>query len=141
MDMLANGSDVYSFKAGSNNNKFQTSSTALKTTKEFLSTCPTDNYVIVVQPGLHYADLAVEGGSPMKELMKVVDDAAAEGKYIVPEVVGEAVDGAAIKAFLDEACGQKNKEAQVAHIDLRALPEAWESRAGALATNGMSVLG
>ncbi|KAK0392193.1 hypothetical protein NLU13_1691 [Sarocladium strictum] len=123
------------FKAASNNNKIQTSSAALKTTKDFLSTCPTDSYVIVVQPGLHYADLAVEGGSPMKSLIETVDRFDAKGKFIVPEVVGEAVDGTSIKDLIHEACGQERKEVQVHHIELRALVGSGDIRTRTLTSN------
>lgn len=72
----------------------------------------------------------------MKELMKVVDNAASKGKFIVPEVVGGPLDGAQIVTLIEEACQQKNKEAQVTQLTLPSLPNSGEARSLALASNG-----
>ncbi|KAL2211977.1 BIG1-domain-containing protein [Sarocladium strictum] len=135
LQSIANASDVSSITTKSDNSHIQTIDTALKSLKDFLSTCPTKNYAVVAQPELHYADLAVEGGSLMKELMKVVDNAASKGKFIVPEVVGGPLDGAQIATFIEEACQQKNKEAQVTQLALPSLPSSGEARSLALASN------
>ncbi|KAH8174219.1 hypothetical protein LIA77_05638 [Sarocladium implicatum] len=118
------------FKAGVSNDKIQTSAT-----KDFLSTCPTQRYVVLTQAGLHYSDLVAEGGNPMKKLWSVIESDASTGSYIVPEVVGSAVDSVDIKAHIEESCRRQDKTWVMGQADLASLGEDNGQRIETLAAN------
>ncbi|KAL6819328.1 BIG/ATPase V1 complex, subunit S1 [Trichoderma sp. SZMC 28015] len=110
----------------------QTSSSVLGFTKDALSTCPTDRYLIVSQPGLNTQDIRRSSGCVMPHLCKVVDDERIKGKSIVNEVVGNLED-AHLSEYIKSACAKQGKTATVEEIHLA--PLSWEDRAAAFAAN------
>lgn len=72
----------------------------------------------------------------MKELWSVVDRTASKGRFIVPEVVGNAVGGDEIKQFIEDNCHSAEKSWVTAYTTFPALSDAGESRAITLTQNG-----
>ncbi|KAL7949206.1 BIG/ATPase V1 complex, subunit S1 [Trichoderma barbatum] len=112
--------------------QIQTSSSVLGFAKDALSTCPTDHYLLVSQPGLNTEDIRRSNGCVMPHLCKVVGDERIKGKSIVTEVVG-ALEDAQLSEYIKSACAKKGKAATVDEVHLVPLP--LEGRAGAFAAN------
>ncbi|CAM1508501.1 Fc.00g053490.m01.CDS01 [Cosmosporella sp. VM-42] len=108
------------FSDASNSNQIQTSSQALKYTKEVLSSCPTDRYLLVSQPGLNAADVEGSDSSSMPHLSRAVEDSHIKGKFIVSEVFGETTK-AGLADYINKACAQKNKKVAVDELSLAPL--------------------
>ncbi|KAJ4145719.1 hypothetical protein LMH87_004556 [Akanthomyces muscarius] len=113
--------------------QLQSSSDVLRNTKDILSRCPTDYYVLATQPGMNAADLHHNQFSDMPLLHQSVTlDDRIQGKYIVSEVVGDIKDGNLVN-FVKNACSQHGKQAVVEQVSLGQLPQ--ENRARALLLN------
>lgn len=121
----------------SNPNQIQTSSDVIKFTKNVLSECPTDRYLIVTQPGINAADLD-HRDCAMPHFCKAVDDSRLMGKYTVAEVVGD-VTNAELDEHIKLSCNKKGKTASVQSVRLGSLAPA--NRAFDLARNGKPELG
>ncbi|KAJ6438687.1 ER protein BIG1 [Purpureocillium lavendulum] len=119
-------------QASSNHNQIQTSPEVLKHTRDVLSGCPTDRYLLVIQPGVHAADLSRENGCAMPHLCRAVEDSRIKSRYTVSEVVG-SVTGAGIADYIRSSCAQKTKAVSVDEVTLASL--AGKDRAGALSGN------
>lgn len=100
-------------------NQIQTSSEAIKFTKEFLSQCPTDRYLIVTQPGINAADFWTRDGCAMPHLCEAVEDARVKGKYTVSEVVGD-VTGAGLAEHINKSCDKRGKTANIVKRQLES---------------------
>ncbi|KAL7797440.1 BIG/ATPase V1 complex, subunit S1 [Trichoderma ceciliae] len=101
--------------------RIQSSSSVLDYTKDVLSKCPTDRYLIVSQPGLNAADLRGSNGCAMPHLCKAVEDERVNGKAIVSEVVGDLAD-IDLSEYIKSACAKKDKTVTVDEVHLAALP-------------------
>ncbi|EHK50513.1 hypothetical protein TRIATDRAFT_232811 [Trichoderma atroviride IMI 206040] len=115
-------------------NQIQSSSSVLSFAKDVLSTCPTDRYLIVSQPGLNAADLRRSTGCAMPHLCQAVEDSRINGKAIVSEVVGDLA-GANLSEFIKSACAKKDKTVTVDDVRLAAL--SVEDRTRSFSDNGM----
>lgn len=113
-------------------NKIQTSSEAIKFTKDFLAGCPTDRYLIVTQPGINAADFWTQDGCAMPHLCKAVKDARVKGKYTAAEVVGD-VTSAGFVQHIKSSC---NKKGKVVKINAQPLQSLSGDRSQALDTSG-----
>ncbi|KAL7918174.1 BIG1 domain-containing protein [Trichoderma austrokoningii] len=100
--------------------QIQSSSSVLDYAKDVLSTCPTDGYLIVSQPGLNAADLRRSDGCAMPHLCQAVEDDRINGKAIVSEVVGDLA-GANLADYIKLACAKKDKMVPVYETRLAAL--------------------
>ncbi|RFU73460.1 er big1 [Trichoderma arundinaceum] len=100
--------------------QIQSSSSVLGYAKDVLSTCPTDRYLIVSQPGLNAADLRGPKGCAMPHLCQAVDDKRVKGKAIVSEVVGALAD-ADLSGYIKSACSKKDTTVIVDEVHLAAL--------------------
>lgn len=120
-----------------NPHQMQSSSEAVQYTKEFLRECPTDEYLIVTQPGVNAADLRQSEGCAMPHLCKAIDDSRVRGKYIVAEVIGNITD-ADFQDHIKSSCARKGRTAKVVRAPLELLSG---SRAKSLAKNGMAKSG
>lgn len=112
----------------------QTSPVVLKSTKDFLSSCPTDTYLIATQPGLNAADFQSPNGWAMPSLHRTAtQDKRIKGRYVVSEVVGKLPEFD-IAAFVRSSCEKIGKHATVTELALQPLSSG--VRAERLATNG-----
>lgn len=111
----------------------QASSGVIRYTKDVLSQCSTDRYLLVTLPGLNAADLKLKQECGMPSLCKAVEDSRVKGRYTVAEVVGD-VTGAGFADQIKSACSKKNKEVAVNEIQLESL--SLNDRTRALAENG-----
>ncbi|KAI0012840.1 ER protein BIG1 [Xylariaceae sp. FL0662B] len=83
--------------------QLQSSSQALSSAKQLLSSCPTDRYLIVSQPNLNAGYLSTKDAVP--KLRQSLD--RAKSRYSVAEVAGE-LDLKHISNYIREACEGKN---------------------------------
>ncbi|KAL6851821.1 BIG1 domain-containing protein [Trichoderma novae-zelandiae] len=112
--------------------QIQTSSSVLRFARDALSTCPTDRYLIVSQPGLNAEDIRRSNGCAMPHLCQAVDDRRIRGKAIVSEVVGDLAD-AHLPDYIKSVCAKANKAVTVDQVQLP--PLSLEDRAGAWVAN------
>ncbi|KAL9471621.1 hypothetical protein ACSS6W_009562 [Trichoderma asperelloides] len=112
--------------------QIQSSSSVLGYARDVLSTCPTDRYLIVSQPGLNAADLRRSNGCAMPHLCQAVEDSRINGKAIVSEVVGDLA-GADLSEYIRSVCAKKEKTVTVDEIRLAAL--SLEDRARSFSDN------
>ncbi|KAG6038188.1 hypothetical protein E4U41_004473 [Claviceps citrina] len=101
-------------------NQIQTSSEAVEFTQNFLSQCPTDDYLVVTQPGVNAADFWTRDGCAMPHLCKAAKDARVRGKYTVAEVVGD-VTAAAFVQHIKSSCDKKGQAAKIIERPLESL--------------------
>ncbi|CCE30004.1 hypothetical protein E4U22_004865 [Claviceps purpurea] len=116
-------------------NQIQTSPEAIVFTKNFLSECPTDEYLIVTQPGVHAADFWDRDGCAMPHLCEAAKDARVKGTYTVAEVVGDVT----ASGFVQHIKASCNKNGKVAKIIERPLESLSGDRSQALGTNDASI--
>ncbi|KAM4055942.1 vacuolar ATP synthase subunit s1 (ATP6S1) domain-containing protein [Hirsutella rhossiliensis] len=116
------------FQDVSHRSQIQTGSEVLKHTQEILATCPTDRYLVAVQPGVHATDL----GRSMPHLRRAFEDSRILGRFDVAEVVG-AVDTAGVVEHIKSECAKKNKAVTVDEVHLASL--ASQDRASTLSKN------
>lgn len=76
-----------------------------------LSTCPSDYYVVVKQPGVHSSDFSTRKSAPRLGAKMLGKDKSIRSKMSVNEVTG-LLDTAEIKSILTEKC-----KAQTTAID------------------------
>ncbi|KAH0493735.1 hypothetical protein TgHK011_000388 [Trichoderma gracile] len=112
--------------------QIQTSSSVLGFTRDALSTCPTDRYLIVSQPGLNAEDIRRSNGCAMPHLCQAVDDKRIKGRAIVSEVVGDVAD-ADLSDYIKSVCAKEKKTVTVDQVQLP--PLSLEDRAGAWVAN------
>ncbi|KAH6606322.1 er big1 [Trichoderma cornu-damae] len=117
--------------------QIQSSSSVLSYTKDVLSVCPTDRYLIVSQPGLNAADLRGSNGCAMPHLCQAVEDRRVNGKAIVSEVIGDLSD-ADLSDYIKSVCAKKDKTVTVDEVHLTAL--SLEDKAGSFSANAYSII-
>lgn len=118
--------------------QIQTSSAVVADTKQFLSSCPTDVYVVATQPGLNTADFATGDSQAMPSLhLAATKDARVKGRYIVSEVLGQLPDYD-MAAFVKAACEKRGKSVKVMEAKLPELSEG--ARRASLQDNGRFIL-
>ncbi|KAG5929405.1 hypothetical protein E4U42_005977 [Claviceps africana] len=93
-------------------NQIETSSEAITFTKHFLEKCPTDQYLIITQPGVNAADFWTRDGCAMPHLCQAAKDVRVQGTYTVAEVVGD-VTTAGFVQHIKASCERKGKEAKI----------------------------
>lgn len=71
-----------------------------------LSTCPSDYYVVVSQPGVHSSDFSTRKSAPRLGAKMLGKDKSIRSKMSVNEVAG-VLDAKQIKSLLVEKCGAK----------------------------------
>ncbi|KAF9775947.1 hypothetical protein IL306_005945 [Fusarium sp. DS 682] len=92
------------------NNHIQTRSQALEQVRDLLTLCPTDNYVLIAHEGVNAADL--RRPNTMPNLHQAIGHKETQGKFIVPEVVGESIDADAIQDYIKTACYEQAKKVE-----------------------------
>jgi hypothetical protein len=118
-----------------NSNQIQTSSEVLKYSKDVLSACPTDRYLVITQPGVNSVDLNPSDTSAcaIPHLCQAAQDSRIQGEFTVAEVVGD-VASSCMADYIKTACAQKDKKVIVDEVSLASLSN--DDRAGALVENG-----
>ncbi|KJZ75535.1 hypothetical protein HIM_04998 [Hirsutella minnesotensis 3608] len=114
-------------------NQVQTSSRVFQQTREILSTCSTDRYLIVTQPGIHAVDLDLNDGCSMPHLCRAVEDSRVQGLFDVAEVVGK-IQHEGLVEYIKSECVKKDKKVTVDEAHLATLSS--QDRARSLADNG-----
>ncbi|KAI1824642.1 ER protein BIG1 [Xylaria intraflava] len=108
--------------------QLQSSSRILESTKQLLSSCPTNHYLLVSQPNLNAGHLSSKASVP--RLSSSLDHAASS--YSVAEVGGE-LDVRSIAAYLRETCELSRSAIDV--IDLSPVPSSVADSAKTLKEN------
>ncbi|KAI1075228.1 ER protein BIG1 [Whalleya microplaca] len=101
--------------------QLQSSSQALSSAKQLLSSCPTERYLVISQPNLNAAYLSSKDAVP--KLRQSLDKAAS--RFSVAEVAGE-LDLKQIANYIREACEGKNPS--IDELDLAPIPSADSAR-------------
>ncbi|KAG6003874.1 hypothetical protein E4U21_001622 [Claviceps maximensis] len=118
-----------------NVNQLQKGSEVISFTEKFLAECPTDQYLIITQPGINAADFWTRDGCAMPHLCQAVKDSRVQGKYTVSEVVGD-VTASGFVHHIKASCGKKGKEAKIIERPLESLSG---DRDQSLSTNDASI--
>jgi|HubBroStandDraft_4_1064222.scaffolds.fasta_scaffold371074_1 hypothetical protein len=82
--------------------QLQSAANVLRITKEFLSGCPSDIYVIISQPNLNVADFSSSTALP--RLQRFVSRNSVKTKIRVSEVIGE-LSTRDLEDYLESHCG------------------------------------
>ncbi|KIL91194.1 hypothetical protein FAVG1_05893 [Fusarium avenaceum] len=98
------------FSDATSNNHIQTRSQALEQVRDLLASCPTDNYVLIAQEGVNAAD--IRRSNAMPSLHQAIASKNIQGKFIVPEVVGESMDADAIQDYIQTVCYKQAKKVE-----------------------------
>jgi hypothetical protein len=112
--------------------QLQTSSQVLDSLKDFLSSCPTERYLLASQPNAHATDIRGCSGTP--HLCRAISNEKIRGQLSVSEVVG-LIDVDALGDSIKRACANQNKVAEVHETKLAPLP-AGQRRKDVLEDNG-----
>ncbi|KAI8633101.1 BIG1-domain-containing protein [Xylariaceae sp. FL1651] len=108
--------------------QLQSSSRVLESTKQLLSSCPTDRYVLVSQPNLNAGHLSSTAVVP-----KLSDSLSrAVSSYTVAEVAGE-LDLKSIAAYIRETCGLPGSA--IDEVNLSPVPSSAAESAKTLKEN------
>jgi Tol biopolymer transport system component len=92
-----------SFRVLTNSAYIQTGASVLESLDSSLSTCPSDYYVIVSQPGVHSSDFSTRKSAPRLGAMMLGKDSSIRSKMSVDEVAG-LVEPKEIKTLLENKC-------------------------------------
>ncbi|RSL50573.1 hypothetical protein CEP54_011840 [Fusarium duplospermum] len=114
------------FPDASSSNQVQTRSQAIEQVNDILSTCPTDNYLLVIHKDVNAADLRRPQTMPYLHLEMESKDI--HGKFIVPEVVGESINKKEVEDYITTACSHQGKDAVFKAIELKSLDNDPERR-------------
>ncbi|KAF4989191.1 hypothetical protein FGRMN_9292 [Fusarium graminum] len=98
------------FSDATSTNHVQTRSQALEQVRDLLASCPTDNYVLIAQEGINAADIRRPNAMP--SLHQAIAGEGIQGKFIVPEVVGDAMDADAIQSYIQTVCHKQAKKVE-----------------------------
>ncbi|KAI0120055.1 ER protein BIG1 [Nemania sp. FL0031] len=108
--------------------QIQSSSKVLESTKQLLSSCPTNHYLLVSQPNLNAAHLSSKAAVP-----KLSDSLShAASSYSIAEVAGE-LDVKSIAAYIRETC--ELPRSAVDMIELSPVPSSAADSAKTLKQN------
>lgn len=105
----------------------QTGASLLESLSSSLSTCPSDYYVVVYQPGVHSSDFSTRRSAPRLGAKMLGKDSSIRSKMSVNEVAG-LVEPKQIKTLLEEKCKAQTTAVDAACKLLRWLILTWETR-------------
>ncbi|KAI2643328.1 ER protein BIG1 [Xylaria nigripes] len=108
--------------------QLQSSSRVLESTKQLLSSCPTNHYLFISQPNLNAGHLSSKAAVP--QLSDSLDHAVSS--YSIAEVAGE-IDVRSIAAYVRETCELSRSAVDV--IDLSPVPSSAAESAKTLKEN------
>lgn len=110
-----------------NKNRIQTSSEVLKYTTQVLSTCPTNQYLIIAQPGVRASDFRSAEECLMPHLCRAAYDPRVQSRFEVTEVLGN-LGGIDLAQHVGAACASKGKEVGIAAVNLPPLSAGGRTR-------------
>ncbi|KAJ0117562.1 protein big1 [Diaporthe amygdali] len=124
--------------------QLQSTSRALHTTHDILSSCPTSRYVLISQPNVHASDLRnpQSGVCHSANLCSAVDGEDVKGRYDVAEVIGDDISLDGLSNYIKAACAEAGKKdgLSVNEHRLEALPtQKGGARATKLAENDVEI--
>ncbi|KAK2602553.1 hypothetical protein N8I77_009071 [Diaporthe amygdali] len=124
--------------------QLQSTSRALHTTHDILSSCPTSRYVLISQPNVHASDLRnpQSGVCHSANLCSAVDGEDVKGRYDVAEVIGDDISLDGLSNYIKAACAEAGKKdgLSVNEHRLEALPtQKGDARATKLAENDVEI--
>lgn len=100
-------------------NQLQTSSQVLTSAKDFLSTCPTNRYLLISQPNLSANHLRSRTSAP--KLLHALESETVKGQLSVAEVAGE-IDIKQLSQYIKDSCKTSGKTSSVDEYELPGLP-------------------
>lgn len=74
-----------------------------------LSSCPSDFYVLISQPGVHAVDYSKRASSPLLREKVLGNEESTGSSFVVNEVLGE-VDATRLQDTLEKKCGAQTTE-------------------------------
>ncbi|KAJ5327767.1 BIG/ATPase V1 complex subunit S1 [Penicillium brevicompactum] len=92
-----------SLRVLTNSAYIQTGASVLENLSSSLSTCPSDYYVVVYQPGAHASDFATRKSAPRLGAKMLGKDSSIRSKMSIDEVAG-LVEPKQVKALLETKC-------------------------------------
>lgn len=92
-----------SLRVLTNSAYIQTGASVLENLSSSLSTCPSDYYVVVYQPGVHSSDFSTRKSAPRLGAKMLGKDSSIRSKMSINEVAG-LVEPKEIKSLLKEKC-------------------------------------
>lgn len=93
----------FSLRVLTNSAYIQTGASLLENLSSSLSTCPSDYYVVVYQPGVHSSDFSTRKSAPRLGAKMLGKDRSIRSKMSVNEVAG-LLEPKQIKSLLEEKC-------------------------------------
>ncbi|QSZ29805.1 hypothetical protein DSL72_004323 [Monilinia vaccinii-corymbosi] len=88
------------------NQELDNASSVLQNTKNFLSTCPSDVYIIIQQPGLAASDFSAQDSVP--HMRAAIADSRVRATYTVTDVIYEGRNLAEeLAKHIESSCGKK----------------------------------
>ncbi|KAK3378555.1 BIG/ATPase V1 complex, subunit S1 [Podospora didyma] len=119
-----------------NHKQLQTSNSVLAQAQKYLSTCPTQYYILVSQPNVHADDIHdVEFRCTMPNLCRAIGSETTHGRFSVREVIGKVLSQP-LADHITVSCAEKGKAVKVEEVALPRLPSTKEAkRAETLADN------
>lgn len=92
-----------SLRVLTNSAYIQTGTSLLENLSSSLSTCPSDYYVVVYQPGVHSSDFSTRKSAPRLGAKMLGKDSSIRSKMSINEVAG-LVQPNDVKSILEEKC-------------------------------------
>lgn len=106
-----------------------------QTTKDFLSSCPTERYLVVQQPNLSADELRDANSQSVPNLRRALAQENVAARWTVAGVQGE-VSFSEITQAIKDACAKADRSYKLDEAQLPALPS--DDSAARLADNGQS---
>jgi len=116
--------------------QLQTSSRVLSSVQELLSSCPTNQYLLVSQPNIHARDLRGPSGCRSPNLCRALENGKTQSRFDIAEVMGSLSFGD-FSDYIRASCMAQGRRATVEEHQLRSLPSSGvgAKRAEVLADN------
>ena len=101
----------------------------MDTVKRLLATCPTENYLLITQPGLNIKDLQQTSrqSAITTQLKKIFSDDRVKGRYSVSELIGQ-ISSDNLFAYIDAACNKAGQDVNIQEQRLAPMPAAGTAR-------------
>lgn len=111
----------FRFPDAPSSNQVQTRSQAIEQVNDIFSTCPTNNYLLVIHKDVNAADLRQPQTMPY--LHVEMESKEIQGRFIVPEVVGESINKREIEDYISTACSRQGKDVVFQTVELKSLDD------------------
>jgi hypothetical protein len=88
---------------------------------EFLSSCPTETYIIISQPGVSATDYSPPLAAPHLRHLLNKTEKTVSVTVAIPEVAGD-IDAHAITRYLEDKC-----KAEILKADAASMASSWQA--------------